>query len=217
VKTEALSQPDIWAKIQVSWSRIRAYSAMIVVTVILLYLVMVPVVRLLINSFQLGHPAIPEGWTISHYITALSMPIFYKALGTTIWIAGIGTFFTVTIAVMFAWLIERTDMPFRNLAWTLILIPMAIPGVLFAMGWGLLLAPKTGAINIFLRDGLDFIGIHLTTGPINVYSLGGLIFIDGIRGVTTVFLMVVGSFRMMDPSLEEAARTLKAGGVATFF
>ena len=32
-----------------------------------------------------------------------------------------------------------------------------------------------------------------------------------------MFLLVVGAFRMMDPSLEEAARVSKAGAIATFF
>ena len=35
--------------------------------------------------------------------------------------------------------------------------------------------------------------------------MGGMIFVDAIRGVGVVFLMTVGIFRNMDPSLEEAA------------
>src|SRR5207247_3503831 len=79
------------------------------------------------------------------------------------------------------------------------------------------LAPKTGSMNLILRSGLELFGVHLTQGPLNIYSVGGLIFLDGLRGVTTIFLMVVGSFRMMDPSLEEAARVSKAGPIGTFF
>lgn len=184
---------------------------------ILIFLIMIPIVRLVINSFQMGHPSVPEGWTLQNYATALSMPVFYVALATTIWISAVGTVVTLAIAVLFAWLIERTDMPMRNLAWVLILIPMAIPGVLFALGWTLLLSPKIGAINIAIREMASVLGMSIAEGPINIYSLGGLIFLDGVRGVTTVFLMVVGSFRMMDPSLEEAARVSKAGTTATFF
>jgi len=183
----------------------------------LLFLIIIPLARLFLSSFQAGHPAMPEGWTLQNYLTAYSMPLFYQALGTTIVISAIGTFLTLGIAVMFAWLIERTDMPLRNLAWALILIPMAIPGVLFALGWALLLSPKTGVINIILRSGFDAVGIQFTQGPLNIYSIGGLIFLDGLRGVTTVFLMVVGAFRMMDPTMEEAARVAKANGRRAFF
>jgi iron(III) transport system permease protein len=199
------------------WGQIKAHAVLIFVTALLLLLILVPLVRLVLSSFQFGHPAMPEGWTLQNYISAYSLPAFYRALGTTVLLSAVGTCITMSIAVLFAWLIERTDMPLRNLAWSLILIPMAIPGVLFALGWALLLAPKTGIMNLFLRSSLESFGFQLTEGPLNIYSVGGLIFLDGLRGVTTIFLMVVGSFRMMDPSLEEAARVSKASSMGSFF
>ena len=144
----ALARPRSW----IPWDAIRNNWVVIAVIAFLLFLILVPITRLLINNFVLGHPSVPEGWTLQNYVAAFSMPLFYSALGTTIWIASVGTFFTLAIAVLFAWLIERTDMPCRNLAWSLILIPMAIPGVLFALGWTLLLSPKIGALNIYLRN-----------------------------------------------------------------
>jgi iron(III) transport system permease protein len=213
MKTIAISAPSLpgWMR------RVRSNAVPFLLTGFLVFLVMIPLVRLAINSFQLGHPAMPEGWTLQNYTAALSMPLFYQALGTTAVISAIGTLLTLGIAVMFAWLIERTDMPLRNLAWALILIPMAIPGVLFALGWALLLSPKTGAINLLLRGMMNALGLEVAVGPINIYSIGGLIFLDGLRGVTTVFLMVVGAFRMMDPTMEEAARVAKASGKSAFF
>ena len=207
-----------YSRILLSWDRIRSHAVLIAITAFLLFLVLIPLVRLLLSSFQLGHPAVPAGWTLQNYIAAYTMPRFYEALGTTVLLSAVGTFITLAIAVLFAWLIERTDMPLRNLAWTLILIPMAIPGVLFALGWSLLLSPRTGVINVVLRNSLEWIGISIDAGPLNIYSLGGLIFLDGLRGVATIFLMLVGAFRMMDPTvLEEAARVAKASGRSTFF
>ena len=52
---------------------------------------------------------------------------------------------------------------------------------------------------------LGFFGVTLTSGPFNIYSLEGMVLVDGFQGATTVFLMIVGAFRLMDPSLEEAA------------
>src|SRR6185295_4419253 len=78
-------------------------------------------------------------------------------------------------------------------------------------------SPKTGVLNMMIRSGFDAFGIELTQGPLNIYSIGGLIFLDGLRGVTTVFLMVVGAFRMMDPTMEEAARVAKANAKGAFF
>ena len=163
MRTIAIPRPNI-----AILSRIKGNFIPYALTGFLLFLIIIPLARLLLSSFQLGHPAIPEGWTLQNYMTAYSMPLFYQALGTTIVISAVGTLLTVGISVGFAWLIERTDMPLRNLAWALILIPMAIPGVLFALGWALLLSPKTGALNLLLRSGLDVFGIQADTGPLNI-------------------------------------------------
>jgi len=106
-------------------------------------------------------------------------------------------------------------LPFRNLCWSLLLIPMAMPGLLFSIAYVFLLTPQSGIVNVFLRGLLSQFGVELDTGPINIYSLGGMIFLDGIRGVTTVFLIVVGAFRMMDPALEEASWVSGARNAAT--
>ncbi len=202
---------------RVALHKIRRNLVFVLSTSFLLFLILIPFLRLLLSSFQFGHPAMPQGWTFKNYLVAYSMPLFFQALRTTVSISTASTCIAVAIAALFAWLIERTNMPFRNLAWALILIPMAMPGVLFALSWALLLAPNTGSINVLLRSVLELAGIHLTQGPLNIYSMGGLIFIMGLRGVTTIFLMVVGSFRIMDPVLEEAARVSRASATGTFF
>lgn len=205
------------SKVGILLHKIRRNLVFVLSTSFLLFLILVPFLRLILGSFQFGHPAMPQGWTFKNYLTAYSMPLFFQALGTTVSISTASTCIAIAIATLFAWLIERSDMPFRNLAWTLVLIPMAMPGVLFALSWALLLAPKTGLINVLLLSALELTGIHLTQGPLNIYSMGGLIFIISLRSVTTIFLMVVGSFRIMDPVLEEAARVSRASATGTFF
>jgi iron(III) transport system permease protein len=70
----------------------------------------------------------------------------------------------------------------------------------------LLLAPRMGLINIATRGFLSFFGVSLEDGPFNIQSLWGIIYLSWMRGVSTIFLMIVGAFRLMDPALEEAAR-----------
>lgn len=172
---------------------------------ILLWLILVPLGQMLISSFRTGHPAAPGPFTLKNYIAAYTSPLTYRMILNTFLFAGGGTVITVLIAVFFAWLLERTNIPLRNLCWSLILIPLAMPGLLFSMAYVFLLMPKSGILNVFLRSLLSEFGVELSEGPINIYSLGGMIFLDGMRGVTTVFLIVVGAFRMMDPALEEAS------------
>ena len=62
---------------------------------------------------------------------------------------------------------------------------LAMPGMLQAMAWVLLLSPRIGFINQLLKD---------LFGPdapvIDVYSLGGMVFIEGLRLVPTAFLKI---------------------------
>ena len=160
---------------------------------------------MIVSSFRSGHPVAPGPFTFKNYLAAYFNPLTYRMIFNTALFAGAGTAITVSIAVLFAWLIERTDMPLRNLCWSLLLVPMAMPGLLFSIAYVFLLSPRSGIVNVFLRALFGEIGMELSEGPINIYSLGGMIFLDGIRGVTTVFLLMVGAFRMMDPSLEEAS------------
>jgi iron(III) transport system permease protein len=202
-----------------AWTRQFAPSNLIfvLVVVLLLWLIIFPIGQMFVHSFRTGHPAVPGPFTFENYIIAYSNPLTYQMMWNTFVFATVGTVITLSLAVLFAWLIERTDMPFRNLAWALLLIPLAMPGLLFSMAWVLLLSPDTGVVNVGLRAVFaDWFGLRLERGPFNIYSMSGMIFLDGLRGVSTVFLIIVGAFRMMDPALEEAARTAGAGITKTF-
>ncbi len=187
-------------------------AAFSVVGVIVAYLVLVPMAILLWSSFRTGRPGFPGGtYTLANYVTAYLSPSTYSCLFNTAVYAGIGTLIALAIAITFAWLLECTNVPLRNLGYGLLLVPMAIPGMLFTIAWVMLLTPTIGFVNVILRAMLDLGGIHLSEGPLNIYSLPGMFFLDGIRAVPTLFLMIVGGFRMMDPALEEAALVAGAG------
>ncbi|MEZ5666834.1 MAG: iron ABC transporter permease [Alphaproteobacteria bacterium] len=180
-------------------------------------LVLVPLAVLLIFSFRSGTPWNPGPFTLGNYTGAYGDGQTYTMLGNTLVLALCGTAISVSLAVFFAFLTERTDMPFRNVAWMLLLVPIAIPGILFAISWTFLLSPRIGLFNVWMRDVLGLFGWEMREGPLNIYSMGGLIFLDGLRGVTTVFMIIVGAFRTMDPNLEEAARISGASNRRTFF
>ncbi len=75
------------------------------------------------------------------------------------------------LAGLFAWLIERTDVPFKSLAFVVILLPIALPSILFVLSWTVLLAPRTGLINVVIRPWLDMFGLTLRQGPFDIYNL----------------------------------------------
>jgi len=176
------------------------------VIIIVLWLLVIPVVMLIASSLRTGPPSLPGPWTLRNFAVAFSSEFFFRSLLNTFIVSSGATAAAVGLAIVFAWLIERTDMPFRGAAWVAVLLPLVIPGVLFALAWMLLLLPKTGLINVVARAALSTFGWHLEEGPLNIQSLGGLIYLGALRGVSTAFLMIVGLFRLMDPGLEESAR-----------
>ena len=95
---------------------------------------------------------------------------------------------------------ERTNTPFKALFFALSIIPLIIPGILFTVAWILLGSPKIGIINLALQH---WFGVEQPL--FNVYSLAGMIWVDGLHYSPMAFLLMTAAFRAMDPSLEESA------------
>jgi len=175
-------------------------------------LVLYPVLMLLYGSFRSAAPGDPGFWTLQNYVTAYSDPETYKLFFNTFWIVGAQTLFSAIVAIFFAWVVTRTDTPWRGLITTFMVIPFFIPSILEVFAWALLLSPRTGLLNIFVSwlFGLD-------EPPFNIYSLGGLIWAWTITSGPTKFLLIAAAFRAMDSSLEEAALASGSSPIGVFF
>ncbi len=193
----------------------RGNWAIVVAVLVLVLFVVVPLGLLMMTSFREGTPGRLGEWTLDNYRDALSTSLVFEAFRNTIAVATVSTILSLLAAGVFAWLVERSDMPFRNFAFTILLLPIAVPSILFVLAWTVLLAPRMGMVNVPLRDVLQSVGVEMAEGPFNIYSLGGVIFLDSLRGVTTIFLMLVAAFRLFDATLEEAAKVSGAGTFAT--
>jgi len=177
---------------------------------VLFWIVVLPLLMVVMVSFRSGTPLDLGPFTFANYALTYSYPLTYTTLLNSLIYAGVSVLLVMCVAVLFAWLVERTDMPFRRVAWALILLPIGMPSFLLTMSWMLLLNPRVGVINTLLRSLLGLFGWSLETGPINIYSLGGMIFVNSITGLTTVFLLVVGSFRLINQDIEDAAHVCGA-------
>ena len=175
-----------------------------------IYLVVPPLILLLISSLQNGLPFETLSFTFEIISSTYSDPATYETLFNTL-IFAIGSLsIGLSLSITLAWIVERTNIPFRNVMYVLILIPMVIPGMLSAIAWIFLLGPTAGLINLMIRYVFRLDG----NGPLNIFSLGGMCFVTGIRMVPTVFLLMVASFRNMDPVLEEAGSVSGASQIS---
>jgi len=173
------------------------------VFLLVLGLVLVPLSFLILGSFSTAR--LPTDFSLEtmgwvNYLKVYTDPETYALLGNTvIYVAG-SALLGISLAVTLAWLVERTNMPGKLWIYAGVPMTLAVPGMLQAMAWVLLLSPRIGLINKSLQNFLD-----LDQPPINIYSLGGMVFLEGLRLVPTAFLMLVPLMRSMDPTLEEAA------------
>lgn len=180
------------------------------VLVVTIYLVVIPLVFLLWTSFRSGQIGMPAELTFANYARAYANPGTYELMHNTLVFALGSSAIALLLGIIFAWLVERTNLPGKNLLYPLFLVPIAIPGVLFSIAWVLLLSPGAGIINLALKH-----AFQLDQAPLNIYNLPGMIFLEGLHLTPITFLMMAGSFRRMDPSLEEASDALGAGFLTT--
>ncbi|HLZ28678.1 MAG TPA: iron ABC transporter permease [Chloroflexota bacterium] len=198
------------------WPALHA-SPQLVVYVLLLVLianlVLAPLAMVALTALNLGPTATAPGLSLDFFTQAWASPGTWSVLGNTAIFAIGSTLLAMTIGVFFAFMVERTDMPMKGFAYAVVPLTIAMPGLLYGIAWVLLLSPRIGLFNLALlglfgRDGgllTSWAHVGFAEAPIQAYSMVGMIFVDAIRGVGVVFLMTVGIFRNMDPSLEEAA------------
>jgi iron(III) transport system permease protein len=185
--------------------------AMGAVALVVGFLALYPLAMLLFGSVWSSRPGLPGTLTLDNYVRAYTDPRTYELLVTTLLIMGLKTAIATALAVTFAWIVCRTDTPFRGLLTALFIAPFLVPGILDALAWVLLLSPKAGTINVFLRN---MFGIETA---FSIYSLGGMVWVMTHSSVSFIFLLVLSAMRNMDVSLEEAASIAGARpfGVAT--
>lgn len=175
-------------------------------------LVIYPLTMVLFGSLWSGPPGVPGHFTIGGYIQAYSDSSIPLALGTTIWLGVLRTLIGATIAILFSWLLARTDLPYKGSIEILLWFYYFLPTMPMVMGWILLLSPHYGIVNQALMK-LPFID-----GPIfNIFSFAGIIWVHIPHGVASRVIMMTPAFLRMDAALEESARMSGSGNFATIF
>ncbi|MPZ63080.1 MAG: ABC transporter permease subunit [Propionibacteriales bacterium] len=102
-----------------------------------------------------------------------------------------GVLLSTVLGVAVAWLVERSDLPWRP-AWRAVLAaPLAVPAFVNGYGW-----------------------VSLTH---DVQSYWGAVLVVSLSYYPLVYLPVVAGLRSMDPGLEDVARSLGEGAWSTFF
>ena len=163
---------------------------------ILVIVVAVPMLLIFFNAFWVdGH------FNAADVVRVLKEPETYKALLNSLFLSSGVTVTGTVVGTFFAWLVTRTDLPFKKTMKLLFLVPFMLPAFIGALAWKMLLSPRAGYIN---RLFMDFLGFD---GPLfDIYSYAGIILVETMYLFPFVFIQVSGALERMDPTLEESAR-----------
>jgi iron(III) transport system permease protein len=165
------------------------------------YLAVVPLGFLLWQSFFTPHTAAkPAEFTLQNYAAAYTSVQTARLFINSLTFAAGTAAFSLIVGTALAWMNERTNTPFKRLFFGLALVPLIIPGILFTISWIMLASPKIGIFNLLLQSwfGTNYVFF-------NVYTLWGMIWVDGLHYSPMAFLLMTAAFRSMDPALEESA------------
>jgi iron(III) transport system permease protein len=190
-----LSDADGWRRIDPKYAVLGASIALVA------WLALVPLGFLLWQSFFTPQTvASAARFTFDNYREAYGSAETARLFATSLQFAAGTSLLSFVVGTFLAWINERTDTPFKSLFFALSLIPLVIPGILFTVAWILLGSPKIGLFNLVLQN-----WFNTDTVFFNVYSLWGMVWVDGLHYSPMAFLMMTAAFRSMDPALEESA------------
>jgi len=138
-------------------------------------------------------------WSMKWYADFFGSPQWMDALENSILIA-IGTAaISTTSGVLCAWAFQRFHIPFRDMWYILIMMPLFMPGVVLGLG----VAIAFGGISI---GGYAFYG-----------SRELVMLAHSLWAMPLVFMLMEATFKTIDYRIVEASYDLGGGPVRTFF
>ncbi len=176
------------------WDRLSGRTATLaVVVVIMAYLVGGPLLYLLWGTFF-----DENGFTLDAFQRAFGDPETPQLILNSVVFSVGSAAIAMAIGTTLAYLLARTDVPFKNLFFIAALVPLIIPPVIYAPAWVFLMGDRIGVISTLLER----VGVP----SLDIFGMGGMILVEALHLAPIVFLFMVPSFRALDPSLEESAR-----------
>ena len=145
------------------------------------------------------------GLTFSKYVEVFSNAAFLTAIWNTVIVSFWVGLISVIIGSLLAWLVTRTDLPWKKTVRALVMASFVTPPFLGAFAWTLLAGPNAGLLNQFYRT---------LTGSeqalLNIFTMPGLIFVMAIYSFPYVFSMIANVCELIPSDLEDAAVILGA-------
>lgn len=174
---------------------------------VLIFLVVNPLVRLILFSFQDGETG---ALTLGNYAAAYGKSRYIEALLNSLKLGLCVAALCTVVGTPIAWAVSRTDMPFKGFVRLTMLATFIIPPYLGAVAWILMAGPNAGWLNqaYMWVSGAD-------QGIFNVYSFTGLVVVISFYSLPYVFIFISSGLDLISSEMEDAANVLGAGKLRT--
>ncbi len=209
--TTQVNKTALPAQHAVAWFDQWRISPVVLILIGILLFAIVPPTLFLVNASF--HETLPDGssgaFTLRFYQKLVEGKLFLPSLINTVIYACGSALIAIFIGTLQALIVERTNAPGRRLAFLAAIISLGVPHILYTVAW-LLLLGRSGPVN----DLLSF--VFQKSQMLDVYSLWGMMLIEGVGFVPLTFLLMSAVLRSTDASFEEAAMMSGASPVKAF-
>ena len=187
-----------------SWSALRlkdpTFPVWFGAALLLVFLMLFPLGAIFRASLWDGN-----GITLNRYLEVFTNEQFLKAIWNTLIISTWVGVLAVMTGALLAFLVTRTDLPWKKPIRALVMASFVTPPFLGAFAWTLLAGPNAGALNKLYRA---------VTGSeealFNIFTMPGLIFVMALYSFPFVFSMIANVCELISSDLEDAAEILGA-------
>jgi iron(III) transport system permease protein len=194
---------DVHPELADSRARMRMMDTMAMATVVAMVAVLVlyPMFYLFQAALDVGLPDTrpPTAYGIANFAKLLDYP---TVLWNTLVVTCVATLLALLLGFVSAWILTRTNVPFKRTLDQLMTLPYYVTPLLGALAWSLLGAPESGFINQVWRK---FFG---TEALIDITSPMGIAWVMALFEGSVAYVMISAVMQSMDPALEEASAVM---------
>lgn len=173
-------------------------------------LILAPVGYLFYGSLRTGSPGTPDAvFTVANWIRVYGTGVYQTAFVNTIALATAVALLSLFLGGVLAWIVARTDAPWRLELALLIVVPLMLSNLITTLAWIALAAPNAGFVNASFRA---LFGIRTV---FDIYSFTGIVLVLVMHYAALAFVAVYAALRSIDAAQEEASYMLGAGPAET--
>ena len=179
-----------------------------IIGLFLLIFMLLPVLnilRLSVTAYDPNEHQFLKKFTLNNFVNYFSKPAIVQSLYHSLWIAVWSMVITTVLAFFFAYGLTRTTIRWKKTLYYVAMTPLIAPSLLQAMA----------LISLFGANGLITAGLlHVNW---NIYGPLGIIISEVLYCFPHAMVILYTTLSAVDSRLDEAAASLGASGVTTFF